>query len=94
MRATACRIRSGPEAGPHIARRDSSIRIDRLHSRIAFAEEAAYQLLVAAIVPGLLSVLALAKARGETRLILLSTALLLFVLTYFASYFFFCLGCS
>ncbi len=45
-------------------------------------------------VPGILIILALAKARGKTRIALLASSLLLFVLIYLVSYMLFCVGCT
>jgi hypothetical protein len=53
-----------------------------------------YHLLVAMPVPGILVVLALMKARGGTRIALLASSVLLFVLVYVVSYMFFCVGCT
>jgi hypothetical protein len=54
------------------------------------AIESFYNLAVAAPVPVLLIVLAFTKARGLARLLLVATALLLFLTTYIVSLFFFC----
>jgi hypothetical protein len=61
---------------------------------IAFAQEAVYHLAIAAPLPAVLVVLAFVKARRETRVVLLSCSLVLFVLIYVVSYMFFCVGCS
>ena len=61
---------------------------------IDFGHEAVYHLLVAAPVPGILVVLAFVKVRGQARVVLLSSSLLLLVLIYVVSYMFFCVGCT
>ena len=49
-----------------------------------------YHLAVAAPVPAVLVILAFTKARGTTRIILVATALLLFVVLFYGSFIFFC----
>jgi len=45
-------------------------------------------------VPGILVVLAFVKVRGQARVVLVSSSLLLLVLIYLVSYMFFCVGCT
>jgi hypothetical protein len=53
-----------------------------------------YHLLVAAPLPAILVVLAFATTRGQMKVALLATSILLFVLIYFVSYVVFCVGCT
>jgi hypothetical protein len=61
---------------------------------IEFTREAAYHLLVALPIPVILVGLAFLKTRNETRVALLASSLVLFVVIYVVSYIFFCVGCT